>query len=102
MDNRGIDNKRCRCYLGGESEKKYLPWQKEVRAMKCVRCKGLMVLYYLQNVDNIYATSWLDARRCINCGEITEPGMLQNRSDMKMGKFKKRIRKQRRVLSPAA
>jgi len=48
-------------------------------AMSCSRCEGLMVIE--QCFDFMDDTGHLDfmARRCVQCGEVIDPVILQNR-----------------------
>jgi RNase P subunit RPR2 len=53
----------------------------ETRAgsIRCSRCAGLMVIE--QSSDSLLGTSEADVvlRRCVQCGEIIDPVILQNR-----------------------
>lgn len=48
-------------------------------AAKCARCDGLMVIE--QGFDGMDSTGHVDfmARRCVQCGEVIDPVILQNR-----------------------
>lgn len=47
--------------------------------MMCSRCGGLMVEDYSFEIDLLEADTPILAWRCVNCGDIIEPVMLQNR-----------------------
>ncbi len=48
-------------------------------SIHCSRCKGLMVIE--QSFDSLIGTSEAEAllRRCVQCGEVIDPVILQNR-----------------------
>lgn len=39
--------------------------------MECVRCGGLAVAEYLQDLHGTFA--WIEMLRCLNCGHIQDP-----------------------------
>lgn len=47
--------------------------------MKCERCRGLMVVDYFLDLEDDYGRMWLRAYRCVNCGEVVEPGITRHR-----------------------
>lgn len=48
--------------------------------MRCGRCGGLMAPYELMDLlDSIEVTC--EAFRCVNCGEIVDPVLVENRSN---------------------
>ena len=47
--------------------------------MRCKRCHGLMVVDFYVDMQDSYGDLWLRAWRCVNCGEVVEPGILQHR-----------------------
>lgn len=52
--------------------------------MRCTRCDGLMAPYELIDLlDSIEVSC--EAFRCINCGEIVDPVLVENRSHPERG-----------------
>lgn len=47
--------------------------------MRCPRCEGLMVMDAYLNLEGDYGQVWIDAWRCVNCGEIVDRQMMDNR-----------------------
>ncbi|TLY45823.1 MAG: hypothetical protein E6K59_02890 [Nitrospirae bacterium] len=47
--------------------------------MTCRRCHGLMVADYYIDLLNGGEDFWLRAWRCVNCGEVVEPGIIRHR-----------------------
>ena len=47
--------------------------------MECRRCQGLMVVDYYIDMEDDQGTHWLRAWRCMACGEVIDPGILQRR-----------------------
>jgi hypothetical protein len=47
--------------------------------MQCRRCQGLMVEDYYIDMEDDQGTHWLRAWRCMSCGEVIDPGILQRR-----------------------
>lgn len=45
----------------------------------CVRCGGLMVNDFCMDVLNSIGESKFDAKRCVQCGEVVDPVILENR-----------------------
>lgn len=56
-----------------------LRWEPLAGATKCGRCGGLMVIE--QCFDFMDGTGHVDfmARRCVQCGEVIDPVIVQNR-----------------------
>jgi len=52
--------------------------------MTCSRCNGTMYSGYFME-DAFYATP-IPCFRCINCGELTDPLLLQNRNSIPKNK----------------
>ena len=48
--------------------------------MRCGRCRGLLVVDYFIDMQDNSGHLWLRAWRCVNCGEVVEPGILRHRS----------------------
>jgi len=47
--------------------------------MECHRCQGLMVVDYYIDMEDDQGTHWLRAWRCMACGEVIDPGIVQRR-----------------------
>lgn len=47
--------------------------------MNCPRCKGLMVIDAYLNLEGDGNRVWIEAWRCINCGEVFDAHLLRNR-----------------------
>ena len=47
--------------------------------LACARCGGLMVNDFCMDVLNSLGESKFAARRCVQCGEVIDPVILQNR-----------------------
>jgi hypothetical protein len=47
--------------------------------MECARCQGLMVVDYYIDMEDDQGTHWLRAWRCMACGEVIDPGIIQRR-----------------------
>lgn len=45
----------------------------------CARCGGLMVNDFCLDVLNSVGESRFDAKRCVQCGEVVDPVILENR-----------------------
>jgi hypothetical protein len=45
----------------------------------CMRCGGLMVNDFCMDVLNSVGESRFDAKRCVQCGEVVDPVILENR-----------------------
>lgn len=45
----------------------------------CVRCGGLMVNDFCMDILNNIGESKFDAKRCVQCGEVVDPVILENR-----------------------
>jgi hypothetical protein len=41
--------------------------------MKCTRCCGLMVSDHLLDMNESYLPMWMQALRCLACGNIVDP-----------------------------
>lgn len=48
--------------------------------MRCERCHGLMVVDSFIDLQDDSGHLWLRARRCVNCGEVSDPVIIENRS----------------------
>ncbi len=47
--------------------------------MGCKRCQGLMVSDAFIDMDDDSGHLWLGVWRCVNCGEVIDIGVAQNR-----------------------
>jgi len=47
--------------------------------MFCQRCHGLMVVDHFIDMQDGGEHHWLRAWRCVNCGEVVEPGIIRHR-----------------------
>lgn len=45
----------------------------------CSRCEGCMIEDFLLDMEDSSGPMWLKAWRCMNCGNIYERGLQQNR-----------------------
>lgn len=41
--------------------------------MTCNRCNGLMVVDHLLDMQESYVPMWMQALRCLSCGNIVDP-----------------------------
>ena len=47
--------------------------------MSCSRCKGCMIEDYLLDMEDSSGPMWLKAWRCMNCGNVSDKVLEQNR-----------------------
>lgn len=47
--------------------------------MNCRRCQGLMIDDLLLDVAGTYGFMWTTSRRCVNCGQVYDSVIEQNR-----------------------
>jgi hypothetical protein len=47
--------------------------------MRCHRCRGLMIVDSYIDMETSDGPLCLRAWRCVNCGEVAEPGIMMNR-----------------------
>lgn len=47
--------------------------------MTCFRCNGCMVEDFLLDMEDSSGPMWLQAHRCMNCGNVAEKVLEQNR-----------------------
>lgn len=47
--------------------------------MTCSRCTGLMTVDSFIDMEEDTGQLWLSAYRCLNCGQVTDPGVIRNR-----------------------
>jgi len=53
--------------------------------MGCKRCQGLMVSDAFIDMDDDSGHLWLGVWRCVNCGDVTDLGVAQNRRRQRSG-----------------
>ena len=41
--------------------------------MRCTKCSGLMVVDHLLDMKESYLPMWMQALRCLTCGNIVDP-----------------------------
>lgn len=63
----------------GVSRKEFIGDEKFPKSIPCSRCRGLMVLE--QSFDSLFGAGPenVPLRRCVQCGEVIDPVILQNR-----------------------
>ncbi len=47
--------------------------------MFCLRCHGLLVVDHFIDMQDGGKHHWLRVWRCLNCGEVAEPGIIRHR-----------------------
>ncbi|MEP6887595.1 MAG: hypothetical protein ABI945_04650 [Nitrospirales bacterium] len=47
--------------------------------MNCSRCRGLMIVDSFIDLQEDTGQLWLSAWRCVNCGQVHDPGVIRNR-----------------------
>lgn len=47
--------------------------------MSCSRCNGCMVNDFLLDMEDSSGPMWLQAKRCMNCGNVAESVLQRNR-----------------------
>ena len=47
--------------------------------MHCTRCEGFMTVDSFIDMDDDQGQRWISAWRCVNCGQVTDPGVVRNR-----------------------
>ncbi len=47
--------------------------------MACGRCHGFMVVDHFIDMQDDSGHLWLRGWRCVNCGDVVEPGILKHR-----------------------
>jgi hypothetical protein len=55
------------------------PGRREVTAMKCLRCGGLMACEELTG-GAPSKTEWCESWRCVNCGDLIDAAIFENRT----------------------
>jgi hypothetical protein len=55
------------------------PGRREVTAMRCVRCGGLMACEELTGAGPS-KTGWCESWRCVNCGDLIDAVIFDNRT----------------------
>jgi hypothetical protein len=44
--------------------------------MTCTRCSGLMIVDHLLDMQESYLPMWMPALRCLTCGNIVDPNIV--------------------------
>jgi len=47
--------------------------------MQCTKCEGFMTVDAFVDMDDDQGQRWISAWRCVNCGQVTDPGVVRNR-----------------------
>ncbi len=47
--------------------------------MNCSRCQGLMIEDHFMDYDGTFGHMWASGHRCMNCGNVHDPVIEQNR-----------------------
>ena len=72
--------------------------------MICSRCQGLMTVDSFIDMEEDTGQLWLSAWRCVNCGQVTDPGMIRNRRNQPIDddrcRGRRRPRRSPRTLLP--
>ena len=65
--------------------------------MRCGRCRGLMVVDYFIDMQDSSGHLWLTAGRCVNCGEVVDPGITHHRFEQRslLARFVERLTRRR-------
>jgi hypothetical protein len=53
--------------------------------MTCTRCKGLMVVDDLVDLQESCLPMWMRGLRCVSCGNIVDPLIMRNRMIQRSG-----------------
>jgi len=53
--------------------------------MTCTRCKGLMVVDHLVDLQESSLPMWMRGLRCVSCGNVVDPLILRNRMIQRSG-----------------
>lgn len=48
--------------------------------MTCTRCSGLMVVDHMLDMQESYLPMWMQAHRCLACGNIVDPAIHYQRT----------------------
>ena len=72
--------------------------------MACRRCRGLTVVDHFIDMQDDGGHLWLSVWRCVNCGDVVEPGILRNRFAQKpfLARFAGRWGRRHRKAEPIA
>lgn len=71
--------------------------------MRCPRCHGFMVVDHFTDMGSSGGPLWLRAFRCVNCGEVVEPGITSHRlvQRSRLTRFVERLKKRPSTISDA-
>ena len=73
--------------------------------MTCARCSGLMVIDHMLDMQESYLPMWLQAHRCLACGNIVDPMIHHHRMlrrARRANRLATRLALAKKVLRPAA
>ena len=48
--------------------------------MRCTKCSGLMIVDHLLDMQESYLPMWMQALRCVTCGNIVDPVIHHHRT----------------------
>ena len=72
--------------------------------MICSRCQGLMTVDSFIDMEEDTGQLWLAAWRCVNCGQVTDPGIIRNRRNVPIDadrcRGRRRLRRSSSTLLP--
>ena len=76
-------------------QRKLMGWGNPAGSIRCPRCGGLMIVE--ESFDSLAGAADGDfpVRRCVQCGEVVDPVILQNRR-LRRGSERERIQKRAR------
>ncbi len=57
--------------------------------MTCARCSGLMVVDHLLDMQESYLPMWMQALRCLACGNIVDPAIHYHRETRRAQRAKR-------------
>jgi len=73
--------------------------------MTCTRCSGLMVVDHMLDMQESYLPMWMQAHRCLACGNIVDPTIHHQRMLRRTRRAKRlttRLALAKKVHRPAA
>ena len=57
--------------------------------MTCTRCKGLMVVDDLVDLQESCLPMWMRGLRCVSCGNVVDPLIMRNRMIQRSGALRR-------------
>ena len=73
--------------------------------MTCTRCSGLMVVDHMLDMQESHLSMWMQAHRCLACGNIVDPMIHHHRMLRRTRRAKRlatRLALVKKILRPAA